>query len=110
MKSDETYLKHMVEAVERLERYIGDSTYEQFCNNEMMLAATVRELEIIGEASSNLSDDFQTEHSDIEFRDATDMRNLLIHEYFGVDARIVWDTCKNDVPVLNVFIEELLSE
>ena len=110
MKSDETYLKHMVEAIERLERYIGVSTYEQFCSNEMMLAATVRELEIIGEASSNLSDNFRTEHSDIEFRDATDMRNLLIHKYFGVNTRIVWDTCKNDVPVLKDFIEELLRE
>ena len=109
MKSNQTYLKHIAEAIERLQGYIGSTTYEQFCNNEMMLAATVRELEIIGEASSNLSKDFHIEHNSIEFRDAVDMRNFLIHEYFGVNPKIVWDTCKNDITKLKAFIDKLLE-
>jgi uncharacterized protein with HEPN domain len=75
----------------------------------MMVDAVVRELEIIGEATSNLSDDFRTEHSAIPFRDVIDMRNILIHNYAGVNTKIVWDTCKENLPQLKKFVLEILG-
>jgi len=55
-----------------------------------------------------ISDDFREEHADVFWRQMKDMRNFLIHEYFGVNTKVVWDTCKNDLPVLKQFISTIL--
>ena len=110
MKNDQTYLKHILEAIEKIQSYIGDVDFDEFSNNNMMIDATVRELEIIGEASKSLSGDFHARYPDVPFRDAVDMRNFLIHEYFGVNVKVVWDTCSNDLPKLKFFVEKLLNE
>ena len=75
----------------------------------MMIAAVVRELEIIGEASNNLSEEFREQYSDILWRRMKDMRNFLIHEYFGVNLKVVWDTCKDNLPELKQFISRVLA-
>ena len=108
MKSDRIYLRHINEAIESIEEYLSGVSYSKFTSNKMVLDAVVRELEIIGEASNNLSDDFREEHADVFWRQMKDMRNFLIHEYFGVNAKVVWDTCKNDLPVLKQFISTIL--
>jgi len=74
-----------------------------------MVAAVVRELEVIGEASSRLGSDVHEQYPDIPFRDARDMRNFLIHEYFGVNKRVVWDTCHEDLPELKRAVLRLLD-
>jgi len=110
MRNDGTYLAHIREAVENIEEYLKGASYEQFVSGKMMIDAVVRELEIIGEASNNLSDEFRRQHSDMLWRRMKDMRNFLIHEYFGVNTKVVWDTCKNDLPQLKSFIEKILDE
>jgi uncharacterized protein with HEPN domain len=110
MKSDSTYLAHIREAIETIQDYLECLSYEQFESNKMAMDAVVRELEIIGEASNNLSADFRARHPDMLWRRMKDMRNFLIHEYFGVNAKVVWDTCKNDLPSLKGFIAGTLDE
>jgi uncharacterized protein with HEPN domain len=110
MKSDSTYLAHIREAIETIQDYLEGLSYEQFESNKMAMDAVVRELEIIGEASNNLSADFRARHPDMLWRRMKDMRNFLIHEYFGVNAKVVWDTCKNDLPSLKGFIAGTLDE
>lgn len=110
IKNDQTYLAHIREAIDSIESYLDSLTYEEFISNKMAVDAVVRELEIIGEASSNLSDEFRENHPDIQWRRMKDMRNFLIHEYFGVNTKVVWHTCKNDLPNLKLFIEETLSQ
>lgn len=110
MKDDKTYLGHILEAIGKIGRYIGDTGFDEFAENDMMVDAVVRELEIIGEAAKNLSEEFQQSHPDISLRDAVDMRNFLVHEYFGVNRKIVWDTCKNNLPRFCGLIESALSE
>ena len=100
MKDDQVYLRHILDAVEQIETYLTGQTYESFSNNNMMIDAVVRELEIIGEATNHLSDLLRESHPKIPWRDAIDMRNILIHEYFGVRTHLVWDTCKEDLPKL----------
>lgn len=107
MKDDKTYLAHILEAIEKIESYLADVSFQQFADNEMMVDAIVRELEIIGEASNNLSDDFYVKHPDVSFRDATDMRNFLIHEYFAVNKKVVWETCKENLPKLKKLITQI---
>jgi uncharacterized protein with HEPN domain len=69
----------------------------------------VRELEIIGEASSNLSYEFREQHSNVLWRRMKDTRNFLIHEYFSVNLKVVWDTCKNDLPQVKAFVDRILN-
>ena len=109
MKNDVVYLRHVLDAIEEIETYLKAATYESFSTNHMMIDAVVRELEIVGEASSNLTEEFRRNHPDIPWRDAIDMRNFLIHEYFGVRTQVVWDTCKNDLPLLKSVIVKLLD-
>jgi len=109
MKSDNNYLEHILDAIDLIEDFLDDMDLESFKNNKMASAAVVRELEIIGEASNNLSEKFKRENPNMPLRDAIDMRNFLIHEYFGVDINIVWRTCKEDLPMLKEFIKEHLQ-
>ena len=110
MRNDRNYLTHIRDAIETIEEYIEGVTYEQFVSNKMLIDAVVRELEIVGEASNNLSQQFRQDHADIQWRRMKDMRNFLIHEYFGVNTKLVWHTCQNDIPVLKNFIEAALND
>ena len=89
MKDDRTYLLHMLEAIEKTEKYIAAVGFGDFSDNDMMIDAVVRELEIIGEAARNVSDSFQEKHSQIPWHKVKAMRNVLIHEYFGVNLKVV---------------------
>ena len=109
MKDDRTYLLHILEAIEKIDKYIATVDFDDFTDNDMMIDAVVRELEIIGEAARSLSESFQDKHFEIPWYKIKAMRNVLIHEYFGVDLKVVWDTCKNDMPVLKIFIEKVLN-
>ncbi len=110
MRNDRTYLAHIRDAIETIAEYIEGVAYEQFSTNKMMIDAVVRELEIIGEASNNLTEEFRQKYADMSWRRMKDMRNFLIHEYFGVNAKVVWETCQNDIPALRRFIETVLNE
>ncbi len=110
MKDDKAYLGHILEAIDKIARYTGGVIFDEFTENDMMVDAVVRQLEIIGEASKNLSESFQQSHSDIVLQDAVDMRNFLIHEYFGVNKKIVWDTCKNDLPGFAELVQRAINE
>jgi len=106
MKDDKAYLLHILDAIEKIEKYIGSVEFDEFSQNDMMIDAVVREFEIIGEATRNLSDKFQEVHFEIPWYKIKAMRNVLIHEYFGVNLKVVWDTCKSDMPVLKTFIKK----
>jgi uncharacterized protein with HEPN domain len=110
MKPDHVYLSHMRDAIAKIERYLGGTDYETFAGNDMMIDAVVRELEIIGEAARNLSASFVAAHPDIPWSRIKRMRNILIHEYFGVSLKVVWDTSHHNLPPLKAFIEKTLAE
>ena len=110
MKDDFTYLSHILEAVERISEYLQEADYESFLKNTMMADAVIKNFEIIGEAANNVSDDFKQNHPELPWLDMGDMRNKLIHEYFGIDMKIIWDTCQNDLPKLEQQLERILGE
>ena len=109
MKDNTLYLGHIRDAIEKIKSYISDVNYEQFVANDMMVDAVLRELAVIGEATNNLSYDFRRTHPKIPFRDIIDMRNILIHNYTGVNYKIVWDTYKEDLPKVKKMIDDLLD-
>jgi uncharacterized protein with HEPN domain len=108
-RDDRAYLEHILEAIAAIEGYVAGVSFERFVADRMRVDAVVRELEIIGEASTKLTRGFLDEHPEIPFRDAMDMRNLLIHEYFGINKRVVWDTCHEDLPLLKKALGSLLK-
>jgi uncharacterized protein with HEPN domain len=107
------YLQHIVEAIARIQRYIEDIDELAFLDNELIQDAVIRNLEIVGEASQNIYKnfpDFVSEHSDVPFLAAYEMRNALAHGYFKVDFEIVWKTIERDLPELEVMIDTLLKQ
>ena len=107
------YLKHILEAIARIQRYIEDIDEIAFLGNELIQDAVIRNLEIIGEASRNINKhypEYSEKHANIPFAVAYEMRNALSHGYFKVDLDIVWKTIERDLPELEMMIEALLSD
>lgn len=109
-ESDLVYLRHILQAIENIDEYLKGFDYESFCEDKKTIDAVVRGLEIIGEASNNISDGFKKEHPKIPFRDIKDTLNRLIHEYFGVNKKIVWNTCQIDLKELKALISPLIKK
>lgn len=106
-KDDTVYLKHILDAIQKIEEYTKDIAYEEFTRNNLIQDAVIREIEIIGEAAKALSGEFKT-NSDIPWKKIAGMRDKLIHHYFGVDLNAVWKVVKQDLPVLKNGVEKLL--
>lgn len=101
---------HIFEAIKKIEKYIKIvKDFDEFSKNDLVLDATVRELEIIGEAANNIGKKFQKENPDVPWRQMIGIRNALIHEYFGVNKKIVWETCKHDLKKLKSIVRVFLK-
>jgi uncharacterized protein with HEPN domain len=97
-RESKLYLTDILEAIEAIEGYVADIDFDKFVSDRKTYAATIRELEIIGEASAQLPDDFKLLHTDIPWRVMKDFRNVLSHHYFGVNFEIVWDVVHQKLP------------
>lgn len=99
MKKDPVvYLLHIKDSIEILEEYVAGKNAGQFRVSLSLQDSAIRRLEIIGEAVKNLPAAFKKKYPRIPWRQVADMRNFLIHEYFGVDLKLVWRTIKVDLP------------
>jgi len=110
MKDNIVYLRHIVEAIDKIGKYLAGFDFEKFSSNDLIFDAVIRELEIVGEAANRVEIKFQESHPEIPWRKMTGIRNLLIHEYFGVNAKIVWETCQTDLKELKMSLKSLLME
>jgi len=108
MKDNKVYLEHIIGAIEQIEIYLQGVDYKIFIKDDMLMDAVIRELEIIGEAANNVSQDFQDRHQDIPWSKAISLRNKLSHEYFGVDLKVVWNTCQKDLPELKEQLKKII--
>ena len=94
------FLKDILRSTEKIMKYVNDKSFEEFARDEMLTDAVIRNLEIIGEAVKNLPADVKREFSDIEWKKVAGLRNILIHEYFGIDYEVLWGIVKNEIPQL----------
>lgn len=108
-KSSKVFLLHIQDAIVQIEVYCMGFSYEQFGADRKTQDAVIRQLEIIGEATSNLEDTFRNTTDHIPWREISDFRNVLAHEYWDVDLEIVWKTVQNDLPPLKAAILEILN-
>ena len=103
------YLKHMRDSARAVMDYSLIHTLEDFSANDWDQAAAIRNLEIIGEAATNIPVEFRDRQSQIPWQDIIDFRNVAIHDYMEVDSNIVWDIITNDVPPLLSQLENLIK-
>ena len=108
-RSDSLYVRDIKEAIEAIFSYTQDITFDDFKFDRMRYSAVIREFELIGEAVGNLSDNVKENYPHIAWQDIKDFRNLLIHEYFGVDLQIVWNTIQSDLPQLLAAVETMIA-
>jgi uncharacterized protein with HEPN domain len=103
------FLEDTLNAMVKAELFIADMTYEEFLKDEKTIFAVIRAIEVIGEALKHVPPEFRQKFSNIPWRDITGMRDILIHEYFGVDLETVWETVKTDIPSMKPLFVELLN-
>jgi uncharacterized protein with HEPN domain len=106
---DKIRLQHILDAIVEIENYSGDAEFIDFKNNSMMRFACIKQMEIIGEASNHISDEIKVRFSTVEWSQIIGMRNIFVHEYFGVDPNLVWDIIKIDLPGLKEKVKEILN-
>jgi uncharacterized protein with HEPN domain len=102
------YLDDMLEAIRAIREYTGGMTFESFASDRKTIDAVVRNLEIIGEAARNLPEEVKDKSGEIEWRKIIGLRNLLIHEYFGISKPVVWDIVQNKLDLLEKFCSNQL--
>ena len=97
-RSDRELLSDIREAIQRISTYIANSDYDTFADDTRTQDAVIRNLEILGEASKKLSEQFRDAHKEVPWKSMAGVRDRLIHEYFGVNLDIVWQIAKMELP------------
>ena len=110
MKDDRVFIRHILDEVAFIIKEGKGLNYEDLVSNETLKRAVIRSLEIIGEATKNLSEDFRKKHSDIEWRELAGLRDKLIHHYFGINWKRVWDVIKNLIPEIEDKLRKISEE
>lgn len=104
------YLQDILQAIKRIRTYTSGMPLQAFKRDAKTLDAVVRNLEVIGEATKKVPRGVRSKHPQVEWRRMAGLRDILIHEYFGVDPEIVWDIVVNKLPPLERQIESILGE
>lgn len=102
------YMEDMLQSMKRIEEYLGNIKFAEFKRTYMIVDATIRNFEIIGEASKNIPEEIQKQYPEIPWRKMYGLRNLIAHEYFGVDYEMIWEIAKKNLPQNKLDIEKII--
>lgn len=109
MRDYKLYLDDILEAVKRVEKYTKRLSLEKLKKDTLVLDGVVRNLEIIGEAAKNIPSQIREKYPEIEWKKIAGLRDILAHEYFGIDLEVVWDIVKNKLPILKNQVRHILK-
>lgn len=109
-RKPDLYIADILKSVNKIEEYTKRINEEEFNKNTLIQDAILRRLEIIGEAVKNLPQEFKEQYTDIPWDRIAGMRNIVAHEYFGVNLKRVWKTLKDDIPELKEKIYRIIQK
>ncbi len=104
---DKERIAHILDAIAEIEKYLLGVEQDDFLNNSEKKYATIKQIEIIGEACNRISEELKTKHPEIAWRPINGFRNISIHEYFGVNFELVWEIATINLPILKEQFEKL---
>ena len=104
------FLEDILEAIGKIRSYTAKSSLQGFSKDEKTVDAVVRNLEVIGEAVKNIPDDIRLKYPDVEWHKIISLRNILIHEYPGIDLETIWDIIENKLSPLEKQVKEILRD
>src|SRR5271157_1354176 len=105
MKKDPVvFLTHIIDSIQLIESYMEGRTEADLMESTGLQDKIIRRIQVIGEAVKNLPDDLKRNHPEVPWRDITGMRDIVIHQYFGIDLEFVWNVVTKDIPDLKLKI------
>ena len=104
---DKIRIQHITDAIDEALTFTSGVTKDEFSNNRMLILSVIKEIEIIGEASSKITEETKLKYKNVPWKDIVGMRNRLIHGYFDVDIELVWNTVQNHLPQLQSLLKEI---
>jgi uncharacterized protein with HEPN domain len=104
------YLEDILEAARKIRSYTDGLSYEAFCESAMAVDAVIRNLEVIGEAAKQIPDSVRAQAPEVPWKRIAGLRDILIHNYFGIDFEIIWDVVTDKLSVLERAVSRLLTE
>ena len=108
MARDNLYIQHILDAINTVEEFLRGVDHDEFVADKLIQSAVIRQIEVIGEATKSLSVGLREQEKEIPWQDITGMRDMLIHEYFGVNYELIWDVIQKDFLSLDETIQEIL--
>ena len=109
MKDDRLYLIHISECIERIESYIAGRDKQQFLDSTLIQDAVIRNLQVLAESTQRLSDDAKESQSRVDWFKIAGFRNVLVHDYLGIEIERVWNILEKDLPILKEAIQNMLK-
>ncbi len=104
------FVEDIINAMNKALKFVEGISYEEFAKDDKTVFAVIRAIEIIGEAVKNIPEDIREKYPEIPWKGMAGMRDKVIHGYFGVDIKVVWDTVKKRIPELKPLFEKMLEE
>ena len=103
------YASDMLESMARIERYVKGLSYNEFVRSEIVIDAVIRNLEVMGEAAKNVPDEVKDAHPEIPWKRIVGLRNIVIHDYLGIDLENIWRIATKNIPEVRPLVARLLE-
>ena len=110
MRDYNLFLQDILNACQKIQRYTQNLTFGEFSKDDKTIDAVIRNFEIIGQATRKIPDSVKDNNTNIDWQAIIGMRNIIIHDYFGIDLEEVWKTIQEDIPVLESAIKTIIEK